>query len=144
VIALDTNVLIYAHRAGSPEHESAREAIQRALDDPRGWGICLPSVVEFWSIVTHPAIPGGPSSCSVVTQFFHHLINEGQGHIWTPGPGFGPRLMGWAASLKVRGKRIFDLQIAVIALEHGVQEIWTHDHKFQAVPGLKLKDPLAG
>src|SRR5207237_6602074 len=130
MIALDTNLLIYAHREGASEHEAARSAVLAAVDDPRGWGICLPSVAEFWSIVTHPKFPGGPSSPSVVTHFFHYLIVEGHGHIWTPGHGFGERLMRWAASQKLRGRRIFDLQIAVIAYEHGAREIWTHDHNF--------------
>src|SRR5437899_11739917 len=115
MIALDTNLLIYAHREGTPEHARARDAIAAALADPRGWGICLPTVAEFWSIVTHPKIPGGPSSAKVVTHFFHYLITEGHGHIWTPVPGFGQRLMQWAASLIVCVRRIFDLHLAVIA-----------------------------
>ena len=143
MIALDTNLLVYAHREGAKEHEAARAAIVDALNDPRGWGICLPSIAEFWSIVTHPKIPGGPSSSRVVTHFFHYLIAEGRGNIWTPGQGFGQRLLRWAVSLKVQGKRIFDLQIAVIALEHGVQEIWTHDKNFVSVPTVKIHDPLA-
>jgi predicted nucleic acid-binding protein len=142
MIALDTNILIYSHRAGAREHDSARRAVLAALDDPRGWGICLPTVSEFWSVVTHPSIPGGPTSPKVVTQFFHYLVDEGGGNIWTPGPGFAQRLMEWAGSLRVRGRRIFDLQIAVIALEHGVKEIWTHDVDFISVPGVKIHDPL--
>ncbi len=142
MIALDTNVLIYAHREGAPEHARARAAVLAALDHSGGWGICLPTVSEFWSIVTHPKMTGGPSSPAVVAHFFHYLITEGHGNIWTPGPGFGQRLLRWAASLKVRGNRIFDLQIAVVALEHGVQEIWTHDRNFQSVPGVKVRDPL--
>jgi len=142
MIALDTNLLIYAHRAGSPEHELSRAAIQSALDDPRGWGICLPTIAEFWSIVTHPKIPGGASSAKVVSHFFHYLITEGHGFVWTPGPGFGQRLMQWAASLKVSGKKIFDLQIALIAYEHGAREVWTNDAHFVSVPGVAVRNPL--
>jgi predicted nucleic acid-binding protein len=143
MIVLDTNLLIYAHREASPEHEQAREAIGSAVNDSRGWGICLPTVTEFWSIVTHPKIPGGPSSPTVVAHFFHYLLTEGRGSIWSPGPGFGERLMRWATSLRVRGKRIFDLQIAVIAHEHGANEIWTHDKAFVSIPAVKVSDPLA-
>jgi len=142
VIALDTNLLIYAHREGTPEHARARTAIAAALADPRGWGICLPTIAEFWSIVTHPKMSGGASPARTVTQFFHYLVTEGGGSIWVPGPGFGERLTRWAASLKVRGKRIFDLQIAVIAFEHGAREIWTHDQNFVSVPSVKVRDPL--
>jgi predicted nucleic acid-binding protein len=142
MIALDTNLLIYAHREKTPEHEAARTAIIEALSDPRGWGICLPTIAEFWSIVTKQSHPGGASSPTIVNHFFHHLMTEGHGHVWTPGPGFGERLMRWAASLKVRGSRIFDLQIAVIAYEHGAREIWTHDRNFLSVPAVKVRDPL--
>ena len=142
MIAIDTNLLVYAHRAGTGQHDAAQAAILEALGDHRGWGICLPAIAEFWRIVTHPAMPGGASSGPVVTHFFHYLLTEGHGRIWTPGPGFGERLMRWASSLKVRGSRIFDLQIAVIALEHGAHEIWTHDRNFTSVPGLKVRDPL--
>src|SRR5262245_21724808 len=138
MIVLDTNLLIYAHREGSPQHVQARDAILAALNDRRGWGICFPSVAEFWSVVTHPKIPVGPSSPAAVTHFFHYLIAEGRGHIWTPGSGFGERLMRWAASLKVRGRQIFDLQIAVIAYEHGAREIWTHDAHFVSLPAVKV------
>ena len=142
MIAFDTNILVYAHREGTPEHARARAAVLAALEDSRGWGICLPTVSEFWSIVTHPQMTGRPSSPNVVTHFFHFLITEGHGEIWSPGPGFGQRLMRWATSLKVRGKRIFDLQIALIALEHGAHEIWTHDGNFQSVPGVTVVNPL--
>src|SRR5262245_35747222 len=40
------------------------------------------------------------------------------------------------------GRRIFDLQIAVIAYEHGVHEIWTHDRDFASNPSVKVIDPL--
>ena len=143
MIAIDTNILVYAHREGTPQHEAARGAILEALRHPEGWGICLPSVAEFWRIVTHPSMPGGKSSPPTVSHFFHYLLTEGHGHLWTPGPGFGQRLLKWATSLKVHGGRIFDLQIAVIAFEHGAREIWTHDQHFSSVPALKVRDSLS-
>src|SRR5437867_7877193 len=115
MIAVDTNLLIYAHRETTPQHHHAQAAILEAVNHPQGWGICSPSIAEFWSVVTNPAHPGRSSSNAAVTHFFHYLLTEGRGEIWTPGQGFGQRLMRWAASLKIRGGRIFDLQIAVIA-----------------------------
>jgi uncharacterized protein len=143
MIALDTNLLVYAHRENASQHERTREAVLEAVSSPQGWGICLPSIAEFWSIVTRPNHPGGASSSTSAAAFVHHLVTEGHGHIWTQGPGFGERLMRWAASLRVRGNHIFDLQIAVIAHEHGAREIWTHDRNFVSVPGVKVHDPLS-
>jgi predicted nucleic acid-binding protein len=47
VIAVDTNLLVYAHRSSLPEHRRARRALEQASRDPRGWGIALASVAEF-------------------------------------------------------------------------------------------------
>jgi len=38
VIALDTNLLVYAHRTGTAEHHAAARALERASHAPGGWG----------------------------------------------------------------------------------------------------------
>lgn len=48
MIAVDTNLLVYAHRSAVPEHARARRAIENAVDDPHGWGISIANVAEFW------------------------------------------------------------------------------------------------
>jgi uncharacterized protein len=141
VIAIDTNLLVYAHRAALPEHRSARHAIERAAMDPRGWGVPQPTLAEFWSIVTHPAA-GRPSTAAEARAFLQALLSDGRGHVWLPSPGFDARFLEAAVDVDVRGPRIFDLQIALLAVEHGAREIWTHDRNFLATPGLRVVDPL--
>jgi predicted nucleic acid-binding protein len=85
--------LVYTHRESTPQHAAARAVVVRALEDPHGWGISLPSVAEFWSIVTHPDQPGEKSTATKAAAFIHYLVTEGHGHSWTPGPGFGERLL---------------------------------------------------
>jgi predicted nucleic acid-binding protein len=53
------------------------------------------------------------------------------------------RLARAASDLEVRGSRVFDLQIALTALQNGATELWTHDRDFVSVPGLTVHDPLA-
>jgi len=142
VIALDTSLLVYAHRAALPEHGSARRAILRASREAGGWGMALPSVLEFWSVVTHPGCQGGPSTAPQAQGFLRALVEDGGAAIWAPADGFWERVTRLAAGLGVRGPRVFDLQIALIAFESGASEIWTHDSQFAAVPGLRVHDPL--
>ena len=56
MIMVDTNLLVYAHRSGCPEHESAKLAIERAAAETNGWGFALLSkdsgATELW---THDA-----------------------------------------------------------------------------------------
>jgi uncharacterized protein len=142
MIAIDTNLLVYAHRARTPQHGRARSAIEAAASQPQGWGLAVAVLPEFWSIVTHPASEGRPSTPAEAADFVRALTDAGAA-IWMPGPGFGERLLQTAAALGVSGPRIFDLQIALTAFEGGATELWTHDGGFVAVPGLRVSDPLA-
>ena len=141
MIALDTNLLVYAHRAATPQHRRARSAIERASRSPDGWGIAAPVVAEFWSVVTHPAATGRPSTPEEALGFLAQLHAAGS-QAWSFGAGFGLRLAQLAADLRVGGNRIFDLQIALCAFEGGATELWSHDRDFVTVAGLRLVDPL--
>jgi hypothetical protein len=142
MIAIDSNILVYAHRRATPEHQKAHRAIEKATADFRRWGISLTSLAEFWNTVTHPASSGGPSTGAQAAEFIRSLVEAGA-QIWLPGLGFAQRLIQMAVDLEVAGARIFDLQIALTAFDNGATEIWTHDHNFLSVPGLRVIDPLS-
>jgi len=142
MIAVDTNLLVYAHRSGLPERAAALRALERACNDPRGRGVPLPRLVESWSVVTHPSSSGRPSRCAEARAFANNLIEEAGGVLWVAGAGFGKRLFELAEDLGVAGPRIFDLQIALIASDNGATEVRTHDRGFLEVPGLRVVDPL--
>ena len=140
MIALDTNLLVYAHRTATVEHKRSRAAIERAAAGE--WGFAAPVVAEFWSIVTHPAATGRPSTAREAQRFLAALADAGA-RVWSPGAGFGLRLAQLAADLEINGNRVFDLQIALCAFEGGAREIWSHDARFMTVPGLMLVNPLS-
>jgi len=71
------------------------------------------------SIVTHPASAGRPSTPSEAAGFINALTTTGGGHLWQPGPGFAGRLLQAAEARAIHGPRIFDLQIALTAVEAG-------------------------
>ena len=142
MIAIDTNLLVYAHRERTPQHKAARRAIERASAGSRGWGMAAAVLPEFWSVVTHAASEGRPSAPSQAAAFVRALTDAGA-VIWLPGPGLGERLLQAASDLAVSGPRIFDLQIALMAFEGGATELWTHDAALITVPGLRVSDPLS-
>ncbi len=142
MIAIDTNLLVYAHRALTPQHGAARAAIERASRDARGWGIPLPCIAEFWSVATHPECRGGGSPPAKARSFLRALVLEAGARVWSCQEGSWERLSTLAAELGVRGPRVFDLQVSLTALENGATEIWSHDRAFLVLPGLALLDPL--
>lgn len=76
MIALDTNLLVYAHRAGTAEHVAAKDVILQVARNPAGWGTSVSCIAEFWAVVTHlwtndkhfVALPG----LSVITPLLGH------------------------------------------------------------------------
>lgn len=93
-------------------------------------------------MVTHPESAGGGSPPAKARDFLRALVLEAGARVWTPQEGHWERVTRLAEDLGVRGPRIFDLQIALVAFENGAAEIWTHDRGFLAFPGLGLRDPL--
>lgn len=83
MIAVDTNLLVYAHRAGLAEHQAARRALEGAANGDVGWGITLASVTEFWSVVTHRAFAGRPSTAREAAGLLDALRQAGAREIWT-------------------------------------------------------------
>lgn len=142
MICLDTNILIYAHRAGAAEHAAARKAIESAASGGQGWGFALATATEFWAQVTHPRNPGGASTATQARDFLNRLAATGGARVFMPGTRFLADLMGIAKTLHVSGPRIFDVQIALAALQGGATRLWTHDTNFVRVPGLRIEDPL--
>ena len=141
MIALDTNLLVYAHRSATAEHKAARAAIERAAASD-AWGFAAPVIAEFWAVVTHPASRGRPSTPDEALRFLVALETAGA-HTWTPGTGFAIRLAQLAADLNISGNRVFDLQIALCAFEGGARELWSHDSRFVTIPGLRLVPALS-
>lgn len=141
MIAFDTNLLIYAHLPSTQEHHSAKQAIEKAFGlGP--CGIALPSLSEFWGVVTQLRPGRTASSLQEAKSFLESLQQEGPLRIWHPTLGFHQRLMDIAYRLNIHGVRIFDLQIGLLALENGATQIWTHDKNFVSLGGLQIIDPL--
>src|SRR5690348_8357223 len=56
MIAVDTNILVYAHREDADWHDRADAAIVGLAESSREWAIPWPCLHEFIAIVTHPRI----------------------------------------------------------------------------------------
>jgi predicted nucleic acid-binding protein len=56
VTAVDTNILVYAHRKDSPSHSSALDCLRLLAEAPVPWAIPWPCVHEFLGVVKNPRI----------------------------------------------------------------------------------------
>jgi predicted nucleic acid-binding protein len=61
VIAVDTNLLVYAHRKDSQWHAAAASVVRSLAEGSAPWAIAWPCLHEFLAIVTHPRIYAPPT-----------------------------------------------------------------------------------
>ena len=96
-------------------------------------------LMERESYVTDRAIA---TTVFLAMELRKPILIEGPGTVWMPREPFWTRCIRLASDLNVRGLRIFDLQIGLIAFDNGATEVWTHDRDFVGLPGLRVHDPL--
>lgn len=144
MIAVDTNILVYAHRADSPFHERARSALESLANGTRAWAIPWPCAHEFLAIVTHPRIyrtATPPATALAQLRALHGLpnaafITEPDDHLQY----LEPLVLG----AKIHGAAVHDARIAAICLAHGVAELWSADRDFARFPAPSVRNPLVG
>lgn len=142
MIAVDTNILVYAHREDSPFHEVAAGRLSELAEGQAAWAIPWPCVHEFIAIATHPRIYDPPTPLAVAL---------GQVDAWLEAPTLAllaesdqhwPTLRALAETGQVIGARIHDARIAALCVQHGVRELWSADRDFSRFGGLTVVNPL--
>jgi toxin-antitoxin system PIN domain toxin len=142
MIAIDTNLLVYAHRGDAAEHPSAIAALTPVFEGSSPWALPWPCVHEFISIVTHPNIYRPASSLADALGFVETLLDSPQVHLLSESRGYFDKLRGLALAARLKGARIHDARIAALCLHHGVRELWTADRDFSVFPQLPTRNPL--
>lgn len=144
MIALDANVLVYAHRVEVEWHDAAVRAVTEALQGSEAVGIPWQCIAEFLVTVTNPRVFSIPTPLEIAL---------GQLDVWRESPvigtlsereSFGGLFATVVRDSRVTGPRIHDARIAAICLEHGVRELWTADRDFSRFPQLRTRNPLVG
>jgi uncharacterized protein len=142
VIAVDTNLLVYAHRPESEFHADALTMMRRLTEGTQRWGIPIPCFWEFYAVVTNARIYARPSTTDIAFR---------QISAWRGSPSFAAlsttanhlhTLEALCVVGKVTGGMVHDARIASICIENGVSELWTADRDFSRLRGIKAINPL--
>src|SRR5687768_5784341 len=139
--AVDTNILVYAHRSDSPWHEAAHAVV--ASHSGTEWAIPWPCIHEFVAIVTHPKIFDPPTPLADAIAAVESwrasnlaLLGETEDHWET--------LQAMLAKGRVVGPQVHDARIAAICVQHAIDELWSADRDFSKYPALRVRNPLVG
>jgi toxin-antitoxin system PIN domain toxin len=140
LIAVDTNVLIYADREETPLHTRALDALRRLAEGGEAWALPVFCIGEFLRVVSHPRVFDPPTPVLEALASVEALLDSPSARLLTPGASFIALLGEQLAAAGAIGNVVFDAQIAAVCLEHGARTLLTEDHDFARFPGIR---PLA-
>ncbi len=144
MLAVDTNILVYAHRIEVPEHDDAATVMRELAEGETTWCLPWPCVYEFFSVVTNPRI--WKQTASTPGQAWSQL------EAWMGSPSirllgetddFAAVLAGFLRRPRVRGPVVHDARIAALCVAHGVEALLTRDRDFSLFAELETRNPLA-
>ena len=117
MIAVDTNILVYANREESALHAAALRALRNLAEGDEAWAIPVFCVGEFLRVISHDRLfdPPTPMLDDRYLRLLRSLLEESS----------------------TRGNLVFDAQIAAVCLEHGATTLLTEDRDFARFRNLK-------
>ena len=142
MIAVDTNILVYAHRKDSEFHAPAGTLLRTLAEGMHEWSIAWPCVHEFFAIVTHPRIYRPPTPPERALA---------QIEAWLGSPSLvllGETAQHWKTlrtmivDAKIEGPKVHDARIAALCVQHGVRELYSADRDFSRFPHITVRNPL--
>lgn len=144
MIAVDTNLLVYAHRREARHGDGAFALIRELAEGDQVWAIPWPCCYEFLSVVTNRRIwqdrvtssgHAWRQMAAWMASPVHHMIGETA--------DFADILGRFVQRPHVVGGVVHDARIAAICIAHGVDELLTRDRDFSLFPELRTRDPLS-
>lgn len=142
LIALDTNILVYARREETRWHVPALDLVARLATGDEPWAIPWPCVYEFLRVVTHPRVFDPPTDLDIALEDVDSLLHAPSLVLLGEGPAHPSHLRRLVAAGRVVGNLVHDAHIAALAVEHGVSTLLTADRDFARFPGLRTRNPF--
>lgn len=143
MIAVDTNILVYAHRRDSQWHEPAAACVRELAEGADSWAVPWPCLHEFLAIVTHDRIFSPPSPLSRALEQITAWLESPTLVLLAESPGYWEVLARLVAQSRITGPRVHDGRIAALCIHHGVRELLSADRDFTRFGALKTRNPLA-
>ena len=142
MIAIDTNLLVYAHREDVLWHDAAYACIKQCAEDRTPWAIPWPCIHEFLAIVTHPRIYSPPTPTVKALEQVDSWMESPSLVLLSEAGEYWPHLRALVLNGRISGPMVHDARVAALCLQHGVKELWTADRDFSRLAGLRARNPL--
>ena len=144
MIALDTNILVYAHREDSPWHDAAYKLIEELSEGRAPWVVPWPCIHEFLAIATHPKIFDPPTPLETALAQVEAWLQSPSLLLLSEAEGYWETLTSALHVGRVAGPQVHDARVAAICRIHGIEELWSADRDFSRFSGVAVRNPLIG
>jgi uncharacterized protein len=138
MIAVDTNVLVAAHRSDAARHQRALVWVRFLSEGREPWAIPVFCLGEFVRVVTHRRVFDPPSTIAQAIDAVDALLESPSVRILMPSPGHWSLLRASIVASEATGNLVFDAQIAALCREHGIERLLSEDRDFKRFPTLNL------
>ena len=144
MIAVDTNVLVYAHRRETEVSDRALAVVKELAEGDRLWAIPWPCCYEFLSVVTNRRIwRDAATTPERAWEQFSAWMASPSNRMIGETEAFGEVLRRFVLRPNVVGGVVHDARIAAICVAHGVEALLTRDRDFSLFRELPVWDPFA-
>lgn len=140
MIAVDTNILVYAHRQDSRFHDRSSRLLRSLAEGRQSWAIPWPCIHEFLAIATHPRIYDPPTPADLAIAQVEAWLDSPSLTLLAEGSGYWGHLRR-ALDSGIAGPKVHDARVAALCTEAGVTELWSADRDFSRF-SLRTKNPL--
>ena len=142
MILIDINVLVYAHRPDSENHEDYRKWLEGTLEGGLSCGFSEIVLAGMIRIVTNPRIFPDATPIEVALGFADQLREHPACVIVSPGERHWEIFTRLCKQAKAKGNLVSDAYFAALAIESGAEWITT-DRDYARFPSLRWRHPLA-
>ena len=130
MIAVDTNVLVHAHREESPKHGMAHARVVALAESAAGWAIPVFCIGEFVRVITHPKLFEPPHTAEEACEALSRLLASPSASVLCPGPDYPALFAEAVREANAVGNLVFDAQIVALCRESGVSRLLSEDRDF--------------
>ena len=125
--ALDTNVLIHAHRKEMAKHVEAERLLRNFSEGTTPWGLPVFCLGEFLRVVTHHRVFTPPTTMRNALVALDGLLQSPSARLLLPGDRYWACLHDVISQGQATGNVVFDAQIVAVCLEHGIDFLISED-----------------